>query len=201
MGNVRGVRRLCESAVEAALAAGASYADARVVVRRGQTVTTKNRAVEGISDVETEGIGVRVLVDGAWGFACDRRLEPDGAREAALRACRLRSRRSERQRTDARSGDAGGGERTGPPPELDPFEVPLEDKVALCLAAEEALVRPQIRVTHAFVRALRERRVLLTSDGTAVEHDHAECGGGIDAIAIRDGIVQVRSYPERPRRA
>ncbi|MDQ5820117.1 MAG: TldD/PmbA family protein, partial [Actinomycetota bacterium] len=69
------MRDLCESAVEAALAAGASYADARAVVRRSQSVRTKNGRVEDVNDVESEGIGVRVLVAGAWGFACDRRLD------------------------------------------------------------------------------------------------------------------------------
>jgi TldD protein len=188
------VRRLCESAVEAALAAGAGYADARAVLRRSQTVTTKNRVVDGISDVETEGIGVRVLIDGAWGFACDRRLDSVGAQEAAARACafaRAAPGTSARLLVPVTAAEASY--RT--PQELDPIEVSLEDKVGLCLAAEEALVRPRIRVTHAYVRAQREQRVLVTSDGTAVDHDHAECGAGIDAIAFGDGGFQIRSYP------
>ena len=57
------------AAVDAAVSAGASYADARGVFRRSQSVATKNGNVEAVSDVETEGIGVRVLVDGSWGFA------------------------------------------------------------------------------------------------------------------------------------
>ena len=68
---VRDVRALCEEAVAAALAGGASYADARGVVRRSQLIATKNRRVDQVDDVESEGIGVRVLVGGAWGFACD----------------------------------------------------------------------------------------------------------------------------------
>jgi TldD protein len=188
------VHRLCESAVEAALAAGASYADARAVVRRSQTVTTKNRVVDGISDVETEGIGVRVLVDGAWGFACDRRLDSTGAREAAARACAFaRAAPGTNVRALVPVAAAEASYRT--PLELDPIEVALEDKVGLCLAAEEELVRPGIRVTHAFVRAQREQRVLVTSEGTAVDHDHTECGAGIDAIAFGDAGFQIRSYP------
>src|SRR5438128_7709944 len=81
------MRELCAAALDAATAAGAEYADARVVLKRDQLVATKNGRVERISDSESEGIGVRVLVGGAWGFACDRRLSLEGAREAALRAC------------------------------------------------------------------------------------------------------------------
>src|SRR3954452_6522204 len=77
------VRELCEHAVAAALGAGASYADARVVVRRSQVVGTRNGRVERLDAQETEGIGVRVLVGGAWGFACDRRLDEGGAEAAA----------------------------------------------------------------------------------------------------------------------
>src|SRR2546425_4046003 len=83
---VRLVRALCEEAVAAALAAGASYADARAIVRRSQLISSKNRRLDQVDDVESEGIGVRVLVDGAWGFACDRRVDETGARDAAERA-------------------------------------------------------------------------------------------------------------------
>jgi len=77
------MRGLAEQAVEAALAAGASYADARALTRRSQRVATKNGRVDSLSDDESEGVGVRVLVGGAWGFACDRRLNKDGAQEVA----------------------------------------------------------------------------------------------------------------------
>jgi TldD protein len=188
------VRRLCESAVEAALASGASYADARAVVRRDQQVVTKNRRVESVTDVETEGIGVRVLVDGAWGFACDRRLTDEGAREAAARACAFaRAAPNANGRALAPVEPAEGTFRT--PRERDPIDVPLEEKVALCLAAEDALRVQQVKVTQAAVRAQKEQKVLVTSDGAVVEHEHVECGGGIDAVAVGEGLYQIRSYP------
>src|SRR5205807_173524 len=87
------MREVCAAAVDAATAAGAEYADARVVVKRNQLVATKNGRVERLTDSESEGVGVRVLVGGAWGFACDRRLTAEGARDAALRACGCARRR------------------------------------------------------------------------------------------------------------
>jgi len=188
------VRRLCESAIQAALGAGASYADARAVVRRTQQILTKNRKVESVTDVETEGIGVRVLVDGAWGFACDRRLTEEGAQEAARRACEFaRAAPGANGRALAPVMPAEGSYRT--PRERDPIDVPLADKVGLCLAAEEGLVHPQMKVTQASVRAQREEKVLVTSDGALVEHETCECGAGIDAIAVGSGLYQIRSYP------
>ncbi len=81
------------------------------------------------------------------------------------------------------------------PVERDPFEIPLADKVAHCLRAEEALAHEDVKVTSAFVRAQREKRVFVSSEGAATDQEFVECGGGIDAMASRDGITQIRSHP------
>src|SRR3954452_19407185 len=115
----------------AALGAGASYADARVVVRRSQVVGTRNGRVERLEDSETQGIGVRVLVDGAWGFACDRQLDDGGAEEAARRAVAFaKAAPGGHVRALAPVEAARGEFRTTV--ERDPFSVPVADKVELC---------------------------------------------------------------------
>src|SRR5262249_56550079 len=108
----------------------------------------------------TQGIGVRVLVGGAWGFACDRRLEPAGARDAALRACGFAAAAGGNGDRSLAPLEIRSG-RYRPRVEIDPFEVSLEDKVALCLRAEEAMRRPEVKVTQAQVRALREEKLFL----------------------------------------
>ena len=188
------MRELCDAAVESALSLGASYADARAVLRRAQSVATKNGRVESVIDLETEGIGVRLLVDGAWGFACDRRLTRRGAEEAARRAAEFaRSASSAHARQLAPIEARNGAYRT--PIELDPFDVPLADKVSFCLRAEGALRRPEITIAMCSVRAQREHKVFVSSDGVAVDHETFETGAGIDAVAVADGVYQVRSYP------
>jgi len=188
------VRELCEEAVSAALAAGASYADARVVLRRAQTVATRNGRVDRLDDVESEGLGVRALVGGAWGFACDRRLSTQGAHAAAAKACGFaKAAGSKHERALAPVEPAQGEYRT--PVERDPFEIPLADKVAHCLRAEEALAHEDVKVTSAFVRAQREKRVFVSSEGAATDQELVECGGGIDAMASHRGITQIRSHP------
>jgi len=188
------VRDLCAAAVDAATGAGAEYADARVVMKRDQLIATKNGRVDRMTDAESEGIGVRVLVNGAWGFACDRRLTADGARNAAIRAC-----------TFARAA-AGKHSRALAPVEIrtahhessverDPFAVPLTEKVDLCLRADAALQGPDVIVRQTMVRARREHKLMLSSEGTEVEQILTESGAGIDCAATRDGVFQVRSYP------
>ena len=158
------MRELCDHAVAAALGAGASYADARVVVRRSQVVGTRNQRVERLDDAETEGIGVRVLVNGAWGFACDRRLTSDGAGAAAGKACAFaKATPSGHARELAPLEPVEGVFRT--PVERDPFEVSLADKIELCLRAEAALAHEDVKVTSASVRAQGEHKVFVSSEG------------------------------------
>jgi TldD protein len=185
---------LCRLAIEAALGAGASYADARAIARRSQLVMTKNGEVETVSDTETEGIGVRVLVDGAWGFACDRRLEEAGARDSAQRAAAFaRAAPGSHERELASLEPQSGTYRTDF--ERDPVDVPLSDKIALCLRADEAMKHDDVKVRMASTRAVREEKVFVSSEGSAVEQLFVDCGAGIDAIAVGDGLQQVRSYP------
>ena len=190
------MRQACAAGVDAAIGAGAAYADARAVVRRSQAVGTKNGRVETLTDADTQGIGVRVLVGGAWGFACDRRLTAEGAREAALRAHAFAA-------AAGRNGGLplapleprSGSYRTAV--ERDPFSVSLSDKVELCLRAEAAMAHPDVNVAQASVRAMSERKLFLSSDGAEIEQELVECGGGIDAMAVGDGLFQIRSYPSQ----
>jgi TldD protein len=188
------MRDLCAAAVDAATGAGAEYADARVVLKRDQLVATKNGRVERVSDSESEGIGVRVLVGDAWGFACDRQLSIDAARDAALRACTFaRAAPGRHSRRLAHVEPLTGTYLT--PIERNPFDVPIADKIDLCLRADEALTGDDVLVRQSMVRAQREHKLLLTSEGTEVEQELIESGGGIDCAATRDGVFQTRSYP------
>ena len=119
------MREACAAAVDAALGAGASYADARAILRRSQSVGTRNGRVITLTDAETEGIGVRVLVGGSWGFACDRRLSTRSARERRRYAP---APSPPRPAATAARGLAPLEARSGtfrPPVEIDPFAVPL----------------------------------------------------------------------------
>ena len=79
-------RDIASATLDAATRAGASYADVRVSTNRSQNVSTREQLVTGLSDSETSGVGVRVLVDGTWGFAATRIQTNDAAEETARKA-------------------------------------------------------------------------------------------------------------------
>ena len=56
-------------ALNTATQRGATYADVRIVDDRQRTLMTKNGTVAHAADSESFGIGIRVIANGAWGFA------------------------------------------------------------------------------------------------------------------------------------
>src|SRR5580658_8565603 len=73
-------------ALDVAALRGASYADARIADDRSRALSTKNGKVGGASDSESFGVGVRVIVDGAWGFAASDDLTRTAVEATAARA-------------------------------------------------------------------------------------------------------------------
>jgi TldD protein len=68
------MKTAAQLALDAASVRGVTYADARVVAIRNRSLTTKNGRVGHASESESLGIGVRVIADGAWGFAASADL-------------------------------------------------------------------------------------------------------------------------------
>src|SRR6187455_3819433 len=75
-----------DAALARASALGASYADIRINRYRRESIATRERQVQNVSRSTSYGLGLRVLVNGAWGFAATNRVEPGAAREAAEQA-------------------------------------------------------------------------------------------------------------------
>ena len=163
------IRALALRAVDAARSAGAAYADARIGQNRSQAVFTREQRVQGLSDNETFGIGVRALVNGAWGFAATAELTPDSvvavARQAVAQARANRAAVS-RPVTLAPYGPAQTGEWTSPI-KVDPFGVPIADKVALLLAANAAAMKVKgARFVNSGMSFLREEKTFANTEGS-----------------------------------
>jgi TldD protein len=163
------IRALALRALDAAKSAGASYADVRVGQNRSQAVFTRERRVQGLADNETAGVGVRALVDGAWGFAATSDLTADGVATAArLAVTQARANRAAQVRPVelAPVTPTANGEWRSPIT-VDPFTVPVADKVALLLAANEAAMKVRgVRFVNSGMNFLREEKTFASTDGT-----------------------------------
>src|SRR3989304_9496164 len=83
------MRDLVMRALDTARQQGAGYADVRVLRRVSESITVRNENVEGLTADETLGFGVRVIVDGYWGFASSYKLAPEEADRVAGQAVRI----------------------------------------------------------------------------------------------------------------
>jgi TldD protein len=164
------LKALAMRALDAARAAGASYADVRISRNRTQNVFTRERRVQGVVDNETFGFGVRVLVNGAWGFAASSTLSPEETVRVARQAARQAQASRATQREPIVLAPGGPPEPNGvwkSPIEVDPFDVPLEEKVGLLLAANEAALKVKgSRFCTSSMFFLREEKNYANTDGT-----------------------------------
>ena len=112
------MRDLIMRALDTARSRGAGYADARVVGRRAESITVRNQNVEGLTADESLGFGVRVIVDGYWGFAGSYRMTLEEADRVAAQAVAI-------ARASAR---AGGPKADIGPPEAhtDTYRTPFQ---------------------------------------------------------------------------
>lgn len=165
------IKALMEAALNTAKAGGASYADVRVAARRQQNVNTRDRIVQGVSDTDTFGLGIRTLVDGAWGFAATSKLDKDSvAKTTQLALGQAKANRASQLRPVVLAPTPGNqvGQWKSPI-EVDPFNVAITDKVAFLLAANEAALKVKgIRNVTSSMFFLREEKSLMTTDGSYV---------------------------------
>jgi TldD protein len=188
---------LTELALGAAVAAGAGYADARWVREETEGLTVTDDRVDDLEAEDSSGLGIRVLVDGRWGFAASAVLDPARVRELAGRAVEV-----------ARASAATAGEpvRLAPaepavatwstPVARDPFAVPLADRVALLLAACDAQRSvPGLAHARATLDLWRRRTVLWSTEGARIDQLVTQTGAGIESVAVGDGDLQQRSWP------
>ena len=188
---------LTDLALDVAQRAGAGYADVRITEREEESLTVKNGALEAASSNRSAGFGVRVLVDGAWGFAGSAVLEPDEVERVAREAVAIARASALAQREPVQLDDtppATGSYRT--PFEEDPFAVSIDDKLKILFEADAAMGKvPGVTVREGSIDAARERKSFASSEGARIEQELVEAGAGIEATAVDEGDSQVRSYP------
>jgi TldD protein len=191
------MKELAEAALNAAQVKGASYADVRLDEHVTQDIIVKNGQLAAVSDDASEGFGVRVIVDGAWGFAGSARLDKAEVEQVVDRAIRI-ARASARVRlAPVDLGPAvtsRGHYRT--PLERDPFAVPLSEKVDLLLRADAAMGSVKgVTIREGSMEFIRQVKLFASTEGALVEQELFESGAGIEATATSPDEVQNRSYP------
>ena len=196
-----GIRELAMLALEAARGAGAQNADVRISDRRDEAIFTREQRVQAAQSSQTYGFGVRALVDGAWGFAASSRLNREDVAAVARQAvAQARANRAAQVRPHVLAPVTPAGEvEWRSPARIDPFTVPLEDKVQLLLAANAAALQVQgARFVNSGVFFVKEEKTLATTDGSFIVQNVIRTNPimVVTAVDMARGDFQTRSATE-----
>jgi TldD protein len=169
-----------------------------VIRRRDESIAVKSGRVEGVAMGESDGFGVRVLVDGAWGFAASDNLDLAEADRVGALAVRIAkaSATALRNRVALDSRPPATGTFETPVVE-DPFKIPLERKINDLVAADRAAGRVKgVAYTESMYSGHREWKTFAATDGSFTEQVITQVGAAVEANAIEGDEHQRRSYPD-----
>lgn len=173
------------------------YADLRIVEKKSEDIETKDGIVEALASSTSLGYGVRILADGAWGFAASYDFSKVGLERTIKKAVSIAKESAKFKTTDVvlvKHRAIKASYKT--PIKEDPFKVPIEEKLKLLLAADRAQrVSPEIVISQAFFSAHSEKKWFTSTEGSVIDQEIIWTGMGIEASAAGNNDFQNRSYP------
>jgi TldD protein len=188
---------LANQALDTARVRGASYADVRVMDVRGRELSTKNGQVGTCMETESLGIGVRVIANGAWGFASTDRLTREGVSVCAAEAVAIAKASALAKRKDVvLAPEIAHVDSWVGPCRKDPFRIPVERQLALLLAADAEMRRVKgVTLAEGGMTFRRIEQFIANSEGSRIHQLRYHSGAGICATSFEQKEIQKRSYP------
>jgi TldD protein len=164
---------------------------------RQRDLTTKNGQVGTLVQSESIGIGVRALANGAWGFASTDRLTREGLAACAAQAVSIAKASALAKRGDVVMVEEGAYVDSWQSPfRKDPFELPLENQLALLLTADAEMRRVKgVTLTETSMQFRKIDSWFASSIGSRIHQRKLITGCGIAATSFQGDEIQKRSYP------
>jgi TldD protein len=166
-------KQMADVALNAARSKGASYTDVRIGRYLNQFVVTREDKVENIVNTESYGMGIRVIANGAWGFAATDKLDKDSIARAAQLAVATAKENSRLLSEPVRlAPQKGYGEVSWKAPiEKNSFEVPIKEKVDLLMNVNSAAMKAGADYVTSILFLVNEQKYFASSDGSYIDQD------------------------------
>ncbi|MBJ6109989.1 TldD/PmbA family protein [Hymenobacter sp. BT523] len=166
-------KRLADAGLNAAKAAGASYADVRIGRYLNQGIFTREKQVQNIASTESYGVGVRVIANGTWGFAATNTVTEAGIAKAAQLAVQIAKANSKVQKEKVQlAPEKGHGEVAWKAPiQQNAFEVPIKDKVDLLLGVNAKALDLGVNFINSALFQVNEQKYFASTDGSYIDQD------------------------------
>jgi TldD protein len=191
-------KKLSEIALNLTKGKGATYADIRIEKREDENLSVKNGSPELIDKSSDFGFGIRVIVDGAWGFAASADLNEDNIRKIALQAVDIAKASSRLKKKDVVLSPVEKTVDSYKTPIIqDPFTIPLKEKLDYLLFLDGLMRKvSEINLTEAEMSFRRINKFFASSEGSIIEQEIIQSGAGISATAMKTHReMGTRSYP------
>jgi len=191
-------QRLSEIALNLTKDKGATYADIRIEGIEDENLSVKNGSPELIERSWDHGFGIRVIVNGAWGFAASADLNEDNIKKISLQATDIAKASSRLKEKDVVLAPV---EKTvdyyKTPIIQDPFTIPLKEKLDYLLFLDSLMRKVSgINSTEAWMGFRRWNKFLSSSEGSIINQEIIQSGAGISATAMKTHReMGTRSYP------
>jgi len=166
-------KAIADTALQAARDAGASYCDVRVGRYLQQFVVTREDKVQNVVNTESTGVGIRVIANGAWGFAATEDMSTEGVARAARQAAAIAKANSRLQTTPVQLAPVKGvGEASWRTPiQKNSMEVPIKDKVDLLLGVNAAAMKAGADYVNSTLFLVNEQKYFASTDGSYIDQD------------------------------
>lgn len=160
---------VADTALAHAAKLGASYADIRINRYRRESISTREQQVQNVQRSTSYGFGLRVLVNGAWGFAASNMVDPAAARTAAEQAVAIAKANAILATRKVTLANADKVVTTwNNPIKKDPFEVPLETKIAFLLQLNKTALVPGVSFVTSQILFADEHKYFASSEGSRI---------------------------------
>src|SRR5579872_5832644 len=191
------MKQIAEWALNLTNQHGVSYADVRIVDERNRAMATKNGRVGHASDSTSLGIGIRVLADGAWGFAATEDLTRIAVEMTAAKAVEIARSSARVKQQDVRlAPEKPFTDEWTTPYRVDPFSTSVEQNLDLLLRVDKELCAVQgVTLAETNMNFRRYEQWFFSSEGSNIHETKLTTGAGYTAYAFAGSEIHKRSYP------
>jgi len=195
-------QELANLAVNLIRQAGCEYGDIRLCNYRNQRLSARDRSLKNLADNVSSGFGVRVLLDGAWGFAASyRKTAEEVTRIVNLAVDIAKGSRLSQQEPVRLVPVEAYQDKYITPIAIDPFTISIGEKAELLLEINDRLLSygdQGIKKASSFLSFAKEDKIFASTEGSLIEQTFYRSYAGFGCTAIANGDAQNRSYERSP---
>ncbi|MBI1883452.1 MAG: TldD/PmbA family protein [Chlamydiae bacterium] len=188
---------LAQEALGEAVSLGATYADVRLIESGSRALATKNGVPTSLDFEESQGLGIRLLCQGAWGFAATHDLSKENVIRTAFKAIKIARASALAQKTPVKLAQESPIQTEWSTPYLiDPFSISIDEQLNFLFQIDEAARKIKgISIVETQMHFEKEKKLFLSSEGSRILQNFITSGAGFNVLAFKGGDLQKRSYP------